>query len=102
MDGAPTALPVPPRSGSYWQCLPDLLIEEVGDEIVVYAPGSGRSAVLNLVGGAVLDLCEATRSVDEIATEIAAALNAAPATIAADVAHVLDEYAALGLVRVES
>ncbi len=45
-----------------------LLVEEIGDETVVYDTGSGQAHCLTSVAAAVFAHCDGTRSVDELAT----------------------------------
>jgi hypothetical protein len=76
-----------------------LIVEEMGDEIVAFVPSSGRTVVLNAVGGAVLEFCDGKRSPAQIAAEIVAVLPADLTRVTEDVNATLDEYAALGLVN---
>lgn len=81
------------------ECDPDLLIEELDDEFVVYCPQADRSIVLNTLGGVVLELCDGTRDRTAIVDEILGTVPAERARVTADVTQLLDELAALGFVR---
>ncbi len=48
-----------------------LLIEEVGDEVLVFDHASNTAAALNHPAAAVFDLCDGTRSIDDIVASLA-------------------------------
>lgn len=80
------------------QCAPNLLIEEMGDEVATFIPASGRTVILNATGGALLELCDGQHTAAQIAEEIVAVLPANLAQVTADVMRSLEEFAGLGLV----
>jgi hypothetical protein len=92
---APPAGPERPRRD------PGLLLDEDDDGVVAFAPSSGASAALNLVGAAVLRLCDGTRTVQEIAEVVVGVLPAERARVAGDVAALVARCAELGLLTME-
>jgi|SRR5436853_1400103 hypothetical protein len=49
---------------------PDLIERELSDELVLYDPESDRAYLLNRSAAAIWDLCDGTRSLEEIAREL--------------------------------
>lgn len=78
--------------------VPSLLIEEMGNGVVAFVPSTGRTVVLNAIGGALLDFCDGHHTPAQIAGEIVAVLPANLAQVTEDVTRSLEEYATLGLV----
>jgi hypothetical protein len=71
-----------------------------GGEAVVQAPGHDRAVILNAIGDAVLALCDGTRSAGAIAAILRETLPApAGADVDADVARLLDELVAAGVLE---
>lgn len=69
------------------------------NEVVVSLRGGERALILNAVGDAVLDLCDGSRTVDEIAVFLRDNLSVpATADVAADVRAVVDELVRAGVV----
>jgi hypothetical protein len=74
---------------------------ELGDgEVVVSLPGGERALILNAVGDAVLDLCDGTRSLEDIANILREHLSVPQtADVARDVQAVVDELVRAGVVE---
>jgi len=70
-------------------------------EVVVSLRGGERALILNIVADVVLDLCDGTRTVDEIAAFLREAMNTpAEADVTRDVNAILDELTRAGVVVV--
>jgi hypothetical protein len=68
-------------------------------EVVVSVPGNERALILNAVGDAVLDLCDGSRTIDEIAAFLRENMSVpANADVSRDVAVLLDELVRAGVV----
>ena len=73
--------------------------ELTDSEIVVSLRGGNRALILNAIGDAVLDLCDGSRTVEEIAAILNDNLEVpAGADVVADVRAVVDELARAGVV----
>lgn len=73
--------------------------ELTDNEVVVSLRGGERALILNAIGDAVLDLCDGSRTVEEIAAFLRANLTVpAGADVAADVRAVVEELAQAGVV----
>ena len=69
-------------------------------EVVVSLRGGERALILNAVGDAVLDLCDGSRTVDEIAAFLRENLSVpADADVARDVIAVIDELVRAGVIE---
>ncbi len=44
----------------------DIIARDVEEETVLITPDASRALVLNAIGGAILDLCDGTRTVEDI------------------------------------
>lgn len=74
--------------------------ELTDSEIVVSVRGGERALILNAIGDAVLDLCDGTRTIEEIAAFLEANLTVpATANVVSDVHSVIDELARAGVVE---
>ncbi|MCL4544020.1 MAG: PqqD family protein [Chloroflexi bacterium] len=80
------------------QCNTDVLIEEIGDEVVAFAPGTGTSVVLNVTAAAILELSTGNHSITQIAEIIASALNANLDQVTTDVEALVQQLAVQGFV----
>ena len=76
----------------------NLEIRKVGDEVLVHDPAHGKVHVLNAIAGAILELCDGTRTSAEIASSIAAATGADLAVVSRDLAAILQEFSSLQIV----
>jgi hypothetical protein len=73
--------------------------ELTDSEIVVSLRGGDRALILNAIGDAVLDLCDGSRTVEEIATFLNENLEVPAGTdVIADVRAVIDELTRAGVV----
>jgi hypothetical protein len=69
-------------------------------EVVVSLPGGARALILNAVGDAVLELCDGSRTAQDIATFLGETLTVpAGADVVRDVTAVLDELIRAGVVE---
>ena len=71
----------------------DVLSKEAGDTVILLTPDSGEYFTLNEVGGRIWELADGTRSVREIAAELAGEYEAPAGEIEADALEVLGELA---------
>ena len=70
-----------------------VLAQEVDGTVVLLDPDSGESFALEGIGSTVWQLCDGTKTVEEIAAAIHAEFDAPEATIQADVLDLLEELA---------
>jgi hypothetical protein len=69
-------------------------------EVVVSLRGGERALILNAVGDAVLDLCDGSRTIDEIAAFVRENMTVpAGADVSRDVRAVVDELVRAGVVE---
>jgi hypothetical protein len=69
-------------------------------EVVVSRRGGERALILNAMGDAVLDLCDGSRTIDEIATFVRQHMTVPDdADVARDVSAVLDELLRAGVIE---
>jgi hypothetical protein len=54
------------------RCVPDVVIQRIDDDLVLFNPLGNRVYLLNASGGAILALCDGTLTEVEIARELAA------------------------------
>jgi hypothetical protein len=78
----------------------NLEIRKAGDEVLVHDPAHGKVHVLNATAGAILELCDGTRTPGEIAKSIADATGADVALVARDVDGILREFSSLHLLAI--
>ena len=71
---------------------PDLVLEELGAEVVVYDPRAQVVHVLNGSAGAVLLMCDGETGVDQFADRIATLAGASLAS--AEILAILEQFAA--------
>ena len=76
-----------------------IVTSEVLDELVAYSPATSQAVSLNPSARAIWELCDGTRTVDEICAELAEAAGASVEVLRADVTSTLDRFRELGLVR---
>ena len=72
---------------------PDLVFRQIDDDFVVYDPVSDHTLLLNASSAAVLELCDGTRTVDDMANEVAAAFQVEPSAVHAEVVSSLEQFA---------
>jgi hypothetical protein len=69
-------------------------------EVVVSLRGGARALILNAVGDAVLDLCDGSRTIDDIAAFLRSTMSVpAEVDVARDVSNVIDELLRAGVVE---
>ncbi|HET9441783.1 MAG TPA: PqqD family protein [Acidimicrobiales bacterium] len=78
---------------------PNVLELDMGDGVILYSRDSDLVHHLNPSAGVVWQLCDGSASVGVLATDIAAAYDLDPVATEAQVAGVVAELAALGLLR---
>jgi hypothetical protein len=74
-----------------------LEVRKVGDEVLVHDPAQAKVHVLNATAGAILELCDGTRTPSEIARSIADATGADVALVTSDLETILAEFSGLHL-----
>lgn len=77
---------------------PEIRIETVDDELVLYDPGTGRAAYLNDSAAVVWKLCDGQRSVSEITALIAREMDGSGRPIGGDVEETIGQFVEAGLV----
>ena len=73
-----------------------IVCRQLEDEYVIYDPVTDQTALLNLSAAALLELCDGTRTEDEITSEVAAAFQVKKDGIAGDIKKTLSDLAARG------
>lgn len=76
---------------------PDLEIRTAGDEVLVHDTKHGEVHVLNASAGRILQLCDGTRTVEEITVAVANAFLTDTERVRPDVDASLEEFKALDL-----
>jgi pyrroloquinoline quinone biosynthesis protein D len=77
---------------------PEIRIETVDDELVLYDATSGRAAYLNDTAAVVWKLCDGERSVEEIGVLLAREIDGKGRPVAGDVEETIGEFVKAGLV----
>ncbi len=77
----------------------DIIARDVDEETVLITPDASRALVLNAVGGAVLDLCDGTRTVEEIVDFVCKNVAGADAEVHKDVAALVAQLIEAGVVE---
>lgn len=79
---------------------PELLVEPVGEDVLVLDPDSESMYQLNRTAGAVIELCDGTRTVDQIVEILHDRFRAPdPERLQRDVADTLEQMQDLGLLE---
>lgn len=69
-------------------------------EVVISVPGADKAMILNSVADAVLELCDGSRTITEIAEFVRDTLSAPAATdVVGDITAVIDELARAGVIE---
>jgi hypothetical protein len=76
---------------------PGLVTSEVLDELVAYAPATSQAVSLNVSARAIFELCNGTRTVDDICDELSGSVGMPPDALRADVQAAIDQMRDLGL-----
>ncbi len=69
------------------------------DEVIYLDEDTASNFALNATAAAVLELCDGTRTADEIAALVAEATGAPPGDVRKDVRMILAEFAGYGLIE---
>lgn len=77
----------------------DLISRRVDEDFFVYDPVSDRVVLLNLSAAVVFDLCDGTRTPDEIAEEVARVFGSERDEVALGVRAALEQLAGSALLR---
>lgn len=77
---------------------PGLLTEGFEDELVVCDPEREEVVVLNPMAAAIWDLCDGTRTAEEIADEVVAALSVERGRVLSDVEAFLNDMTRRGFI----
>jgi hypothetical protein len=77
----------------------NIVTSEVFDELVAYAPSSSQAVSLNASARAIWELCDGSRTFDEICAELAEAAGVPADALRTDVATAIDKFHELGLVE---
>ena len=77
--------------------VPNLQLKTVDGKVLVHDPNLEKVHLLNATAGRVLELCDGTRDIDAIASEIGEPPLEAE-TVRRDVIAIVDDFARLGLV----
>ncbi len=75
-----------------------LEIRAVGDESLVHDPTNGKVHVLNMTAAKILQLCNGSRSADDIVKSISEEMGADPAIVSQDVDSMIAQFKDIGLV----
>lgn len=78
---------------------PDLLSEAIEDDVVVLVPETDQVHLLNLTAAAIYELCDGTRSVDQIVDALRRSVPNPPDEIDHDVNRTLAELSEKGLLE---
>jgi hypothetical protein len=75
----------------------DIVCSEVLDELVAYSPASSQAVSLNTSARAIFELCNGTRTVDDICNELSDPAGMPPEALRADVQAAIEQMRDLGL-----
>ena len=78
---------------------PGLMTSEVLDEIVIYAPGSSQAISLNESARAIWELCDGTRTLDDLCVELSGAAGRSSDELHDDVSGAVVRLHELGLIQ---
>jgi hypothetical protein len=76
---------------------PGVVTSEVLDELVAYSPASSQAVSLNVSARAIFELCDGTRTVDDICNELSGSAGMPPDALRADVQGAIEQMRDLGL-----
>lgn len=79
--------------------LPDAKVYRLGEELLIYVPGLETAHALNRSAVAIWELCDGTRTIEDICGEIGDCLRRPGEELAADVRAGLARLEALGLLQ---
>ena len=75
----------------------EVVCSEVLDELVAYVPATSQAVSLNTSARAIWELCDGTRTVDDICSELSEPTGMPPEALRADVQAAIDQMRDLGL-----
>ncbi len=78
----------------------DIIAREMEDEILLYDPQQNSTHLLNPTAAAIWELCDGTRTPEEMAEEIVRVLPADRPTILSDVKRIIREFSENGLLQI--
>jgi hypothetical protein len=76
---------------------PDIVCSEVLDELVAYVPASSQAVSLNVSARAIFELCNGTRTVDDICNELSGSAGMPPEALRSEVQAAIEQMRDLGL-----
>lgn len=79
----------------------DLLLRRVEGDFYVYDPLEGKIVLLNSSAAFVFDLCDGTKSIQEIAHAVADAAGSEVDSVVSQVEKTLERFASTGLFQLE-
>jgi hypothetical protein len=97
----PLALPFHATTGTRPGRAQDVREYPLGDEVLLFADGRQVVHALNTSAWAVWDLCDGSRTVREIARELAELVGRDPASLEPEVVRTVEELGKLGLLEDE-
>jgi PqqD family protein of HPr-rel-A system len=74
-----------------------LVLEEVGDELIVYDPARRMAHVLNAAAAAVLLMCDGHTSLDDLVATVAAESERPPGEVTSELTTILEQLSEQGL-----
>ncbi len=97
-DGTAAAYMRAARAGSlHPRARADVTATDIDDEIILYNPLDGATHALNVTAALVWDLCDGTRTLDELAAEVAATFDIPIDSARADVEPLIAQLCRLQL-----
>lgn len=72
---------------------PDLVFRQIDEDFVVYDPVTDHTLLLNASSAAVLDLCDGSRTLDDMTAEVAAAFGVEADAVRTEVETSLEGFA---------
>jgi hypothetical protein len=78
---------------------PAAVSSEVLDEMVVYVPDRSQALSLNESARAIWELCDGSRTLDDLCAELGHATGLAPSGLRDEVAHAVERLCELGALR---
>ena len=71
----------------------DLIFRQIDEDFVVYDPVTDHTLLLNASSAAVLDLCDGSRTLDDMVHEVATAFRVEPDAVRDEVVTALEGFA---------
>jgi hypothetical protein len=76
-----------------------VVTSEVLDELVAYSPATSQAVSLNVSARAIFELCNGTRTVDDISNELSGSAGMPPEALRDDVQAAIEQMRDLGLLE---